>query len=87
MTVTAPLSVSGVKVHVRVIGAVSTNSDDDDTTLHVLSEEESATFQNMIVAILVSMVQFPAVHQSISLSLCFSLWATSPPVRLFITVF
>ena len=87
MTVTAPLSVSGVKVHVRVIGAVSTNSDDDDTTLHVLSEEESATFQNMIVAILVSMVQFHAVHQSVSLSLCFSLWATSPPVCLSTAMF
>ena len=46
--------ISGVKVHVRVIGGVKTGGDDDDTTLHVLSEEESSTFQNMIVAILVS---------------------------------
>ncbi|KAL8570966.1 hypothetical protein ACOMHN_037826 [Nucella lapillus] len=42
---------NSVKVHVKIIGAGSSDKD-DETTLHVLSEEDSASFQNMIVAIL-----------------------------------
>ncbi|XP_076456317.1 protein OS-9-like isoform X2 [Babylonia areolata] len=42
---------NSVKVHVKIIGGGHPDKD-DDTTLHVLSEEDSASFQNMIVAIL-----------------------------------
>nr|KAG5698148.1 hypothetical protein BaRGS_001743 [Batillaria attramentaria] len=47
----AGLDTDKVKVHVKIIGAKYTGGDDDDA-IHILSEEDSASFQNMIVAIL-----------------------------------
>ena len=66
------VSFTGVKVHVKIIGATTSDDEDDDTTLHVLSEEESASFQNMIVAILVSFT---------CLCVCFHLFYTYLSVR------
>lgn len=42
-----------LKVHVKIITSGHILGDDNEEPIHVLSEEDSASFQNMIVAILV----------------------------------
>ncbi|XP_070174955.1 protein OS-9-like isoform X2 [Littorina saxatilis] len=46
-----PNTRQGVKVHVKIISSTSSNSDDDEV-FRVMSDEDTASFQNMIVAIL-----------------------------------